>query len=213
MFRLSYALFQGFFLFAIHDEFILRNGAIHQADARITVKFTCQGNVMNLHCQSPIKICSATYIREQDSICYHGNSANYCDPVDKMSLVRKHCEGQMTCNISVDRNTMGDKCPIGFLYLKVMYDCKIFPPTTEPPYVQNKSTTVLTRPSTLHQFLNESTGNPTKEMVFRSSPTKGIEKEEESTSVVYGFVYYNGESVYTVSSVLVALILALEIFM
>ena len=90
---------------------------------------------------------------------------------------------------------------------------EIFPPTTEPPYVQNKSTTVLTRPSTLHQFLNESTGNPTKEMVFRSSPTKGVEKEEESTSVVYGFVYYNGESVYTVSSVLVALILALEIFM
>ena len=81
------------------------------------------------------------------------------------------------------------------------------------PHVQNKSTTVLTRPSTLHQFLNESTGNPTEEMVFRSSPTKGIEKEEESTSVVYGFVYYNGESVYTVSSVLVALILALEIFM
>ena len=99
------------------------SGAIHQADASITVKFTCQGNVMNLHCQSPIKIYSATYIRTQDSICYHGNSANYCDPVDKMSLVRKHCEGQMTCNISVDRNTMEDKCPIGFLYLKVMYDC------------------------------------------------------------------------------------------
>ena len=62
------------------------------------------------------------------------------------------------------------------------------------PHVQNKSTTVLTRPST------------------QRSPTKGIEKEEESTSVVHGFVLYNGESVYTVSSALAALILALEIF-
>ena len=26
MFRLSFILFQGFFLFAVHDEFILRNG-------------------------------------------------------------------------------------------------------------------------------------------------------------------------------------------
>jgi len=90
-----------------------------------------------------------------------------------------------------------------------------FPPTTEPPSVQNKSTTVLTRPSTPHQSPNESTGNPTDrvEMVFYSSPTKGIENEEESTSVAYGFVLYNGENVYTISSALVALILSLEIFM
>lgn len=194
---------------------IVLKGAIHQADARITVKYTCQGNVMNLHCQSPraIKIYRARYIREQDNICYRGHSANYCDPVDKMSLVRKHCEGQMTCNISVDRNTMGDKCPRGFLYLKVMYNCKTFPRTTEPPYVRNKSSMVLTRPSTLHQFPNESTGDPNKEMVYHQSPTKGIEKEEESTSVVCGIVLYNGESVYTISSVLATLILALKIFM
>ena len=78
--------------------------------------------------------------------------------------------------------------------------------------MRNKSTMVLTRPSTLHPTLNESTGNPTKEMVSHSSPTKEIENEEESTSVVYGFVLYNGESVYTSSSVLATLILALEIF-
>lgn len=100
------------------------SGAINQAGG-ITVKFTCQGDVMNLHCQSPrlIKIDSAVYSRKQDIICYRGNSANYCDPVDKMSLVSKHCEGQMTCKISVDRNTMGDKCPTGFMYLTVMYEC------------------------------------------------------------------------------------------
>ena len=79
--------------------------------------------------------------------------------------------------------------------------------------MRNKSTMVLTRPSTPHQTLNESTGNPTKEMVFHSLSTKGIEKEEESTSVVYGFVLYNGEKMYTVSSVLAAPILALKIFM
>jgi len=72
---------------------------------------------------------------------------------------------------------------------------------------------VLTRPSTPHQFPNESTGNPTEEIVSSSSPTKGIEKEEESTSLVYGFVLYNGESVYTISRFLIALIMALEIFM
>ena len=78
--------------------------------------------------------------------------------------------------------------------------------------MRNKSTMVLTTPSTLHHTLNESTGNPTTEMVSHSPPTKGIENEEESTSVAYGFVLYNGESVYRSSSVLATLILALEIF-
>jgi len=72
---------------------------------------------------------------------------------------------------------------------------------------------VLTRPSTSHQSLNESTGNPTRDTAFYSSPNKEIEKEEDSTSVVCGVVLYNGEGVYTISSVLIALILALEIFM
>ena len=101
------------------------SGAIHQADARIKVKFTCQDDVMNLHCQSPraIKIYKAEYSRRQNSICNRGKRAQYCDPVDKMSLVRKFCEGQMKCNVSVDKNTMGDECPTVFKYLNVLYEC------------------------------------------------------------------------------------------
>ena len=101
------------------------SGAIHQADAGIKVKFTCQGDVMNLLCQSPraIKIYSAEYSRKQDSICNRRKGDTYCDPVDKMSLLRKLCEGQMTCNVSVDRNSMGDNCPTAFKYLDVLYEC------------------------------------------------------------------------------------------
>lgn len=101
------------------------SGAIHQADARLQVKFTCQDDVMNLHCQSPraIKIYKAEYSRRQNNICNRGKSAQYCDPVDKMSLVRKFCEGRMKCNVSVDKNTMGDECPTVFKYLSVLYEC------------------------------------------------------------------------------------------
>lgn len=101
------------------------SGAIHQVDARLNVRFTCQDDVMNLDCQSPraIKIIKAEYSRKQQSICYRGNGAKYCDPVDKMSLVRKLCEGKMACNVSVDKNTMGDKCPTVFKYLNVLYEC------------------------------------------------------------------------------------------
>ena len=71
---------------------------------------------------------------------------------------------------------------------------------------------MLTRPSNPYQTLSESTGNSTEPAVSYSTPSKRIEKQEESTSVVYGFVFYNGESVHAISSALVALIMALEIF-
>ena len=101
------------------------SGASHRADAGKTDKVTCQGDVMKLHCQSPrtMKIYSAEYSRKQNSICNRRNSAKYCGPVDKMSLLRKRCEGQMTCNVSVDRKTMGDNCPKAFKYLDVVYEC------------------------------------------------------------------------------------------
>ena len=100
-------------------------GAIHQAEARIKVEFTCQDDVMNLHCQSPrvITIYKAEYSKKQDNKCKRGNSAQYCDPVDKTNLVRKLCNRQMTCNVSVDKNTMEDKCPKVFKYLDVFYEC------------------------------------------------------------------------------------------
>lgn len=101
-------------------------GAMSQVEARIISRFTCQDDVMNLHCSSKaIKIYYATYSRRQASVCSKDgiNSAEYCDPVVKTSLARKLCEGQMTCNITVDRSTMGDKCPTVFKYLNVMYDC------------------------------------------------------------------------------------------
>ena len=79
---------------------------------------------MNLHCQSPraIKIVSA-YTREKINICKLRDSAIYCAPVDKMSYVKKRCEGKMTCNVSVNKTTMGDKCLTAFKYLDVMYKC------------------------------------------------------------------------------------------
>jgi len=61
--------------------------------------------------------------------------------------------------------------------------------------------------------LSESTGNSTKPVVSYSSPSKRIETQEKSTSVVSGYVFYNGESIQTISSALVALIMALEIFL
>ena len=101
------------------------SGAIPQVEAQLQVRYTCQDDVMTLDCRSPwaIKIIKAEYSREQIKICYRGNSAKNCDPVDKMSLVRKLCEGKMTCNVSVDKNTMGDICPTVFKYLNVLYEC------------------------------------------------------------------------------------------
>lgn len=50
-------------------------------------------------------------------------------------------------------------------------------------------------------------------MVFYSTSAPKKEKEEESTSAVYGFVLYNGENVNTISGFLITLILGLVIFL
>ena len=117
----------------------------------------------------------------------------------------------------------GQSSPIYTLFILSFAVIETPLPTTEPPYVENKSTMVLTRPSTTPRLNNystgysfHSTGNPTKittKIVFYSTSAPKKEKEEESTSAVYGFVVYNGESIYTISVFLITLILGLVIFL
>lgn len=93
--------------------------------ARVRGKFACQDDVMNLDCRpsKALTIYSAEYSKKQASVCSRGNNAEYCDPVDKTSLVRKLCEGQIKCSVTVNKSTMGDKCPTVSKYLNVMYEC------------------------------------------------------------------------------------------
>ena len=88
------------------------------------------------------------------------------------------------------------------------------PPTTEPPFVQNKSTMVLTKPSSPSPSFNHSTEGPTKitgRFFYTTIEDNG--DEEDSTSAVYGFVIYNDGSVNRISGVLIALLLGIRFFL
>lgn len=101
------------------------SGAKHQVDASIRSKFACQDDVMYVHCLWPqvIRIYGATYSRKQANVCSRNNSAEYCDPVDKTRMANSLCFGQVTCNITVDKSTMGNHCPDVFKYLNILYAC------------------------------------------------------------------------------------------
>ena len=105
-------------------------GEKYQVDAsRMTGKFACQDDVMNIRCWWPqvITIYRATYSRTQSSICSQNkvglNSSGHCDPKVKTSMASSLCDGQIKCNITVDSSTMGDHCPDVFKYLSVVYTC------------------------------------------------------------------------------------------
>ena len=97
--------------------------------SRLTGKFACQDEVMNIRCWWPkvISIYRAEYTRTQLSICSRSkgglNSEGYCDPVAKTSMASSLCDGQVMCSINVNKSTMGDHCPDVFKYLSVVYTC------------------------------------------------------------------------------------------
>ena len=124
----------GVLFFAISVSIDVLLGALYKVDA-IRSKFTCQNDFMYIKCLSPkvIKIFYATYSRKDDNICKgwknDGNSAEYCAPVDKTRFLQKLCEGHTECNVAVDTDSMGNKCPniSALKYLNVIYNCgKLF---------------------------------------------------------------------------------------
>jgi len=104
---------------------------------------------------------------------------------------------------------MGDHCPTVFKYLNVLYDCKTPPPTTEPPYVQNKSTMVLTKPPTPSAPLNQRSTGKTTERVVTSESIGFDDDDDEDYSGHVGYILYGGTCIYKNSGILgVLLILA-----
>ena len=94
-------------------------------------KFACQDNVMSLRCSPPktIKINRATYSGNQKDVCRtaleneNTHDAEWCDPVDRTSLVQRKCDDRVVCNVTVNNTTMGNSCPDVYKYLNVIYGC------------------------------------------------------------------------------------------
>lgn len=185
----------------------------------IKIKYICQGDSMYLSCTASevLNIIQARYGREKkdkNKICIgrrmdYVNTAEYCAD-DKEDFVKGRCEGHTKCNFTVDTSTMGDKCPGMSVHkdLNVMYGCveKVSPtpPTTVPPtaFAENKSTTVLTKPSSPSAPFNYATQSTTTEM----SPKYPDDNDEEDDSAGYGFVIYNTGYGNQISHVMTALL-------
>lgn len=186
----------------------------------IKIKYICQGDSMYLSCTASkvLNIIWARYGREKkdkNKICIgrrmdYVNTAEYCAPDDREDFVKGCCEGRTKCNFTVDTSTMGDKCPGMSVHkdLDVMYGCveKVSPtlPTTVPPtaFAENKSTTVLTKPSSPSAPFNYATQSTTTEM----SPKYPDDNDEEDDSAGYGFVIYNTGYGNQISHVMTALL-------
>lgn len=189
----------------------------------IKIKFICQGDSMHLSCMaSKVQIIQARYGREKNDkkVCIgrrmgYVNTAEYCAPDDKEDFVKGRCEGRAKCNFTVDTSTMGDKCP-GMSVCKdlnVRYGCgeKVSPtpPTTVPPstFAENKSTTVLTKPSSPSAPFNDATQPTTTEI----NPTYPDDSDEEDDSAGYGFVIYNTGYGNQISHVMTALLFVVNV--
>ncbi|XP_022784849.1 adhesion G protein-coupled receptor L2-like [Stylophora pistillata] len=117
-------------------------------------KYTCQGDSLDISCSASeeLKIFKATYLREENKKICTGrrmnnvNTAEYCAPDDKTNLLKEHCEGHSECNVTVDTNTMGDKCQwmSNPKDLNVKYGCEDVSSTNEPSFTtEKKYTTVI----------------------------------------------------------------------
>ena len=95
----------------------------------IKTKYTCQNDTMSIVCgPKVIEIIEAEYLRKQEVICSRGdkasfNSAETCDPVNKMVMAKGLCDEKVSCAISVNATTMGDHCRTIVPYLNVIYRC------------------------------------------------------------------------------------------
>ncbi|XP_068699107.1 uncharacterized protein [Montipora capricornis] len=178
MHGLSYFVFQASVLFISLEELsLLQNGVKVKVDARIKIKFTCQNKVMSIHCIQPkvIKVVHAIYSRHQINVCSR-TSAEYCDPVNRTTVVMSLCDGQVKCDVSVNQCTMGNYCVTALPYLTVYYSCEMPLPTIPV----KTSTMILTRQ------IASSCPSPT--------PTKKTESSRPLVVEVFheGLIRYNG---------------------
>ena len=71
-----------------------------------------------------INVESANYGRTQKGICPSAiNIDTDCYSSNALNIVKNHCHGQTSCDISASNDIFGDPCYGTYKYLDVKYDC------------------------------------------------------------------------------------------